>query len=77
MQKLCNPHSPSHLQRPALPADVARCDGVGDEVDGWREGCDTCLRRVAPRSAPARMMLPPPVIACECEYLIKARPPGI
>lgn len=30
-----------------LPADVARCPGVGDE-EGWREGCCDCLRRTAP-----------------------------
>ena len=51
--------------------DIARCDGVGSDADGWREGCEDCQRRVGPRSA-ARclMMVPPPIIAFECEYRI-------
>ena len=59
-----------------LPNDVARCDGVGFDEDGswdWREGCETCLRRTAPRGD---MMLisfihPPAIIAFECEFLIE------
>lgn len=23
-----------------LPNDYARCNGVGDDVEGWREGCE-------------------------------------
>lgn len=60
-----------------LPNDVARCDGVGFDENGswnWREGCETCLRRTAPRGD---MMLisfihPPAIIAFECEFLIEA-----
>lgn len=52
-----------------LPADIARCPGVGSEEEGWREGCDKCLRRLA---APSRYwMEPPPIIAFWCEYLIE------
>lgn len=28
-----------------LPNDVARCAGVGDNDEGWREGCADCARR--------------------------------
>lgn len=54
--------------------DVARCNGVGFDEDGewgWREGCETCLRRTAPRPEYCSMIAPPPIIAFECEYLIE------
>ena len=55
--------------------DIARCPGVPnlpDEPPGWREGCETCLRRTAPGS-PHRQawMEPPAIIAFWCEYLIE------
>ena len=56
--------------------DIARCPGVPnlpDEPHGWREGCETCLRRTAPGS-PHRgqaWMEPPAIIAFWCEYLIE------
>ena len=56
---------------PFLPADVPRCDGVGDDTEGWREGCETCLRRTAKRGSQVVMMSPPAIIAFECEYLIE------
>jgi hypothetical protein len=52
-----------------LPNDIARCDGYFAE--GWREGCETCLRRTAPRPELVTMISPPPIIAFECEYLIE------
>lgn len=53
-----------------LPNDVARCDGV--QYDGeWREGCDNCLRRIAPRGDRAVMMGAPRIITFECEFLIE------
>ena len=56
----------------SLANDVARCDGVGDaSLAEWREGCETCLRRTAPRPENAWMMEPPPIIAFECEYIIE------
>lgn len=55
----------------SLPADVARCDGNGSDAEGWREGCETCLRRTAPRSGMVSMIAPPPIIAFECQYLIE------
>jgi hypothetical protein len=56
-----------------LPNDYARCDGVN--LDGaWREGCETCLRRTAPRPKIPLMMAPPAIIAFECEYLISPPP---
>ena len=54
---------------------IARCPGVPNEPDeptGWREGCETCMRRTAPGS-PHRQawMEPPAIIAFWCEYLIE------
>ena len=56
--------------------DIARCPGVPNPPDeqphGWREGCETCLRRTAPGS-PHRQawMEPPAIIGFFCEYLIE------
>ena len=50
-----------------LPADVARCAGVGSDKDGWREGCDTCLRRLCPGTY---HMEPPKIITLFCPYYI-------
>jgi hypothetical protein len=62
-----------------LPADVARCDGVGfiddDGAKYWREGCERCLRRTAPRPAQVTMVQPPPIIEFWCEYLIEETQP--
>lgn len=63
----------------ALPADLARCPGVGfDAPDApggidWREGCETCQRRTSAPADPERvvMMEPPLIIAFWCEYLIE------
>jgi len=60
-----------------LPIDIPRCDGVGSIEDGvqyWREGCETCLRRTAPRPEAYWLVLPPPIIAFECENLIEPEP---
>jgi hypothetical protein len=57
-----------------LPNDVARCEGVGFDEDGswdWREGCETCLRRTAPRNGVNSFIEPPKIIAFECEFLIE------
>jgi hypothetical protein len=54
-----------------LPNDIARCAGVGSDDEGWREECETCLRRMAPRTGKVQWMLPPPIIAFECEFLIE------
>ena len=53
-----------------LPNDIARCAGSGEEGE-MREECETCLRRTAPRTGEVQWMLPPPIIAFECEYLIE------
>jgi hypothetical protein len=52
-----------------LHNDIARCGGVGSDEEGWREGCQTCLRRTAARGK--EWVEPPPIIAFECEYLIE------
>ena len=48
--------------------DIARCAGVGSDSEGWREGCDTCLRRTTPGGEYTPHMEPPPIIVFECEY---------
>jgi len=57
-----------------LPDDVARCAGVGSDAEGWREGCETCLRRLSP--AGRFHMQPPAIIAFECEYFIESNASG-
>lgn len=60
-----------------LPKDIPRCDGVSFEEDGvidWREGCETCLRRTAPRPERCEMIEPPAIIVFQCEYLIESTP---
>lgn len=57
-----------------LPNDIARCDGdwIEDGADsGWTEGCETCLRRTAPRPERVQMIAPPKIIVFECENLIE------
>jgi len=47
-----------------LANDIARCNGIGfQEADGWdwREGCDICLRRLAPRGDRVFLIQPPPI----------------
>lgn len=59
----------------SLPNDIARCAGVGHlegRVMEWREGCEDCLRRTAPRAGEYVVyMQPPSVIVFECEYRIE------
>lgn len=61
---------------PTLPNDVARCDGVSYTEKGgksyWRDGCERCLRRLAPRPAEITLVMPPDIITFECELLIDA-----
>ena len=55
-----------------LPNDVARCAGVGDDDEGWRDGCEDCARRLAEStSAVTAWMLPPAIIAFWCEFRIE------
>ena len=57
-------------KRTTLPNDYARCNGV--KIDGeWREGCEDCLRRTAPRPEIYSIIQPPPIIAFECENRIE------
>jgi hypothetical protein len=55
-----------------LPNDIARCGGVGSDDEGWREGCENCLRRTAPRNGIGPWIAPPPIIAFWCEYHIES-----
>lgn len=52
-----------------LPHDFARCLGDGSDDEGWREGCEDCLRRTAPGGE--QRIEPPPIIVFECEYRIE------
>lgn len=56
----------------SLPNDIARCPGVGNDTEGWREGCDTCQRRTD-RTKGDRIphMTPPTIIVFECPWLIE------
>lgn len=55
-----------------LGNDVARCMGVGSDEEGWREGCDICLRRLSPCPGDYCVnMEPPTIIVFECEYLVE------
>ena len=56
-----------------LANDIARCNGSGNDTEGWRDGCETCLRRVAPRPEICSMIMPPLIVTFECEYLIEPR----
>ena len=49
-----------------LPRDYARCAGVGSDDQGWREGCEDCLRRLA--AGGEQHMEPPGVIVFECPW---------
>jgi hypothetical protein len=49
-----------------LANDIARCDGVFEEGE-WREGCEGCLRRTAPRPEFVTMFMPPPITEVGCE----------
>ena len=62
------------MTRHTLPADVARCAGVGSDADGWRAGCEDCLLRLAPPVDPERVlrMTPPAIVAFWCEGNIPA-----
>lgn len=60
------------IKRTTLPHDVARCAGVGDDINGWREGCEHCLRRTATGNGEyVAHMEPPPIIVFECEFLME------
>ena len=62
----------------------ARCHGVGSDAEGWREGCETCLRRTTDAECTCKasdmpfgqcckavFIKPPAIIAFECEYLLE------
>lgn len=59
-------------KRTTLSNDVARCAGVvGDDDEGWREGCDDCMRRTTPSTGDVlAWMMPPAIIAFWCEFRI-------
>ena len=71
-------HAKTMKQKMTLPKDIARCRGIGSDEEGWREGCDTCLRRLAIATdkpgARVNNMQPPPIIALWCEYHIPKKP---
>ena len=54
-----------------LPNDVTRCSGV-QTGEGWRNGCDRCLRRIAGPASEMTLYMEPPALDSlgECRYLI-------
>lgn len=55
-----------------LPYDMARCNGVGNDEEGWRKGCEDCLRRTELGHPYWQAFIEPlPIIAFECEYRIE------
>ena len=56
-----------------LPADVSRCAGVGSDAEGWREGCEDCLRRTSPPIDHPWVshISPPEIIVFFCPYYIE------
>ena len=58
-----------------LPNDIARCAGVGDEKDGFREGCEDCARRTDKTpGGESWQVIPPVIIVFECEFRIPPAP---
>ena len=56
-----------------LAYDIARCQGVGNDIEGWREGCEECLRRTEKGREEYQVYMEPPIfITFECEYLINS-----
>lgn len=54
----------------ALPNDIARCPGIGNDKDGWHRECNDCLRRTAPVTHWATQMSPPDTLPLQCEFRI-------
>jgi hypothetical protein len=67
---------PAQYRTAYLPPDIDRCPGVGypDEDTGemgWREGCERCLRRLAPiDSEHTQKMVPPLILTFGCPWEI-------
>lgn len=59
-----------------LPGDVDRCTGIGSDVDGWRDECETRLRRTAaPSDHPRQAHITPPAVIVFCcpSYMDEAK----
>ena len=57
----------------SLSYDTARCNGVGSDEDGWREGCEDCQRRTSPGNPYRQIhMTPPEIVVFECARRIPA-----
>lgn len=55
-----------------LPNDIARCPGVRDAINKWRDGCERCVRRTDRTNMEmAAWMPPPPMVGLWCEFLIE------
>jgi hypothetical protein len=62
----------------SLPADITRCAGSGSDTEGWRNGCEDCLRRTAPATDHPRVsyMAPPVIISFDCPHYLPPAPPA-
>ena len=57
-----------------LPNDIARCAGIGDDTEGWREGCEDCMRRTAESNNDVNCwIVAPAIIAFSCEFMIEPK----
>lgn len=48
-----------------------KCKGSGNDVDGWREGCERCQRREGNDEEGVEFMAAPEIIVFECPFLIE------
>ena len=56
----------------SLPDDIARCRGVGDDADGWREDCVNCLRRTTPPTGHDQCWMEPyPLLVFCCPWYME------
>lgn len=66
-------HHDDSIASKGLPFNIDRCKGVGSPEEGWREGCDICLRRLSLGDGDNQKYIQPPeIIVFECEHLISA-----
>lgn len=64
-------HAPTSGNQMNHHSEIARCPGVGNDSEGWREGCEKCLRRGELDGGGGMEIEPPPIIVFECEFLIE------
>ena len=66
----------AHYRIAYLPADIARCRGIGYQREDtlgieWRHDCERCLRRLAPIESDWTPMMQTPRTTGLCPYQIE------